>query len=149
MFSIDVELRQLAVKLDAENIPYALCGALALAIYGHPRATLDIDLLALQGSADRIREAARALGFVLKAAPMLFAGGAVRIERVSKILPESDDVLMLDLLSLAPELEREILVETVLWQGLLLRTVSRDSLIRLKKLRGSKQDVADIEKLTS
>lgn len=78
---------------------------------------------------------------------MEFAGGRVRIQRVSKAIPAIEDVLMLDVLSLPPEIEREITVEAVEWQGAPLRTVTREGLICLKKLRNNAQDIADIEKL--
>ncbi len=38
------ELLALARALDAAGLEYALCGGLALAVYGAPRATRDIDL---------------------------------------------------------------------------------------------------------
>ena len=147
MLAIDAELRALTAKLREENIPYALCGALALAVHGHPRATLDIDLLALSGSGERIRQCARTCGFTLEAAPMQFVGGVVRIQRLSKAVAGGEDVLMLHVLSLSAEIEREMSVETFEWQGTPLRTVSRESLARLKRLRGSAQDIADLEKL--
>ena len=84
MFGVHTELQALAAKLHAEQIPYALCGALALAVHGYPRATLGIDLLALAGSSERIRDCARTLGFTLEAAPTDLAGGAVRIARFPK-----------------------------------------------------------------
>ncbi len=143
-----MELRALTAKLHAEEVPYALCGALALAVHGYPRATLDIDLLALNGSQERILECGRALGFGLNAAPMRFAGGTVRIDRLSKTMPGEEDVLMLDVLSISPETEKEITVQTLDWEGVALRTVDRASLIRLKMLRGSAQDIADVEKLS-
>lgn len=147
MFAIQMELQALAAKLHAEQIPYALCGALALAVHGYPRATLDIDLLALAGSGERIRQCGRALGFTLEAAPMTFGGGKIRIQRLSKALPENEDVLMLDVLSVSPEVESEMVVETLDWEGQPLQTVDRASLARLKMLRGNAQDIADVEKL--
>ena len=147
MFSIHAELQLLTARLHARRVPYALCGALALAVHGHPRATLDIDLLALDGSSETIRDCARSCGFTLSAAPMTFAAGAVRIERLVKAFPSEEDVLMLDVLSLAAEIECEITVETAEWQGVSLQMVSRASLVRLKRLRGSTQDLADLEKL--
>jgi len=39
------ELKELIKKLNQEEIEYALCGGLAMAIYALPRATLDIDIL--------------------------------------------------------------------------------------------------------
>ncbi len=147
MFSVQTELRKLVVKLAEEDVPYALCGALALAVHGYPRATLDIDLLALAGSGERIRRCAEACGFMLPAAPMNFADGSVRIERWSKAFPDEEDVLMLDVLTLSPEIEREMRWQAADWQGAALRTVDRESLIRLKMLRGNAQDLADVEKL--
>jgi hypothetical protein len=147
VFSIHAELQVLTAKLQAEEIPYALCGALALAVHGYPRATMDIDLLALAGSTEEILASARPLGFTLEASPMAFAAGKVQIRRLSKVIPGFEDVLMLDVLSLPAEIESAIPVEIVDWQGAFLRTVSREGLVRLKTLRGSAQDVADIEKL--
>ena len=119
----------------------------ALAVHGYPRATLDIDLPALAGSADRIRQCARSLGFTLEAVPMELADGAGRIQRLSKVVPGEEDVLMLDVLTLQPQMEQTLTVETRVWQETLLPMVSRASLVRLKMLRGNAQDRADIEKL--
>ena len=147
MFSIHTELQALTARLHAEEIPYALCGALALAVHGYPRATLDIDLLAFAGSGERILQCGRSLGFTLEAAPMEFAGGTVRIKRLSKAVVGNEDVLMLDVLSVSPEVEREITTKTGDWQGVPLQVVDRASLVRLKMLRGTAQDRADVEKL--
>ena len=147
MFSVQAELRQLVWRFAAEKVPYALCGALALAVHGYPRATLDIDLLALAGSGELIRRCAHECGFTLKAAPMQFADGKVRIERWSKVFPDEEDILMLDVLSLASEIEQATTLEELTWQGMQLVVVTRESLVRLKMLRGSAQDLADVEKL--
>ena len=147
MFSIHLELQALATRLHEQRIPYALCGALALAVHGHPRATLDIDLLALSGSGERILRCGRTCGFTLEAVPMEFAGGTVRIERLSKAVAEIEDVLMLDVLSVSPEIEAQLSVELLEWQGVALPTVDRVSLVRLKMLRGNPQDLADVAKL--
>ncbi len=39
------ELRTLISALDRGKIEYALCGGIAMAIHGRPRATVDIDIL--------------------------------------------------------------------------------------------------------
>ena len=44
-FDLIAELEQLVDALHADAAEYALCGGLALAVHGHPRATKDIDLL--------------------------------------------------------------------------------------------------------
>jgi hypothetical protein len=48
------ELEALVSALDAEKVEYALCGGLALAVHGYPRATKDIDLLVRADSTERI-----------------------------------------------------------------------------------------------
>jgi hypothetical protein len=49
-------LQRLAVRLDREQIPYALLGGLALAEHGYPRLTEDIDLLLTPPGLQRFRE---------------------------------------------------------------------------------------------
>jgi len=39
------EFKQLVSEFKKENIEFALCGGLAMAVYAFPRATLDIDIL--------------------------------------------------------------------------------------------------------
>ena len=46
------ELRLLISLLDEHGIDYALCGGLAMSVYGKPRSTIDIDLLTLPESLD-------------------------------------------------------------------------------------------------
>jgi hypothetical protein len=46
----------LAQRLDAEGIPYALLGGLALAQHGYPRLTEDIDLLLTLSGLERFRQ---------------------------------------------------------------------------------------------
>jgi hypothetical protein len=49
-------LRRLTQRLDAEEIPYALVGGLALAEHGYPRLTEDIDLLLTPSGLERFRQ---------------------------------------------------------------------------------------------
>ncbi len=49
-------LRRLTQRLDAEGIPYALWGGLALAEHGYPRLTEDIDLLLTPSGLERFRQ---------------------------------------------------------------------------------------------
>ena len=46
MVDVYAEFLALVKALEAAHIEYALCGALALAVHGAPRATKDIDLIA-------------------------------------------------------------------------------------------------------
>jgi hypothetical protein len=49
-------LRRLVERLNAERIPYALLGGLALAEHGYPRLTEDIDLLLTPSGLERFRQ---------------------------------------------------------------------------------------------
>jgi hypothetical protein len=49
-------LHRLVKRLDAEGIPYALLGGLALAGHGYPRLTEDIDLLMTSSGLERFRQ---------------------------------------------------------------------------------------------
>lgn len=120
-----------------------------MAVHGHPRATIDIDLVAFRGSAADVEKTARELGYILQAAPMHFARGSITIDRVTKTDPDDEDFLPLDILTYEPSIENQIKPELREWDGVKLYVVSRQDLVKLKKLRDSRQDRADIEKLAS
>lgn len=145
MIDIYDEFRNLVEAFDRERIPYALCGGLAMAVYGLPRATVDIDMMV---HADLIQEAvhlAVRLGFDIEAERMSFVEGTVIIHRHSKTDSESEDLLSLDLIEVTPPLEdtwnRR---QKVAWEGGDICVLDRAGLIRMKSLRMSGQDRDDI-----
>ncbi len=146
MFDLFNEFRSLVAALDRNQIDYALCGGLAMAIHGRARATVDIDLLLLSDSLDAAKDIAAELGYNIRGLDMSFAKGAVEIRRVSKIDTESGQVLSLDFLLVTPQIQgiwdRRVKAE---WQDGTISVVSREGLIALKSLRNSAQDQADIE----
>jgi hypothetical protein len=141
------QLSELLRALERERIEYALCGGLALAVHGLARATVDIDLLVQPSSWPKVEAVAKKLGFRLKASPMSFSAGAIEIRRVSKIDPQQN-VLMLDVLLVTDKISdvwdsrRE-----VSWESGTVCVVSREGLIKLKRLSGRPQDMADIARL--
>jgi hypothetical protein len=147
MFDLYDEFRKLIAALDEQQIDYALCGGIAMAVYDRPRATVDIDLLILAESLDGVMTIATALDYTIRGLEMTFSTGAIEIRRVSKI-SETGQVLSLDLLLVTPEI-REVWDSRVQvdWEGGILSVVSREGLIRLKNMRGSPQDHADISAL--
>lgn len=148
MLDLYEELRKLIAEFDRHKIDYALCGGIALAIYDHPRATVDIDLLILSESLNGVIEIARTLDYTIRGLDMTFSGGAVEIRRVSKIDRETGTVLSLDMLLVTDEIREwwESRVQAS-WEGGKLSVVSREGLIALKKLSGRPQDLADISAL--
>lgn len=80
------ETRTLLRALDASTIPYALCGALALAVHGCPRYTADIDLLIESQSVEPIIDVAKRCGFVFGTAPIAFSDGVeIRLRQVASM----------------------------------------------------------------
>ncbi|HEV7241514.1 MAG TPA: nucleotidyl transferase AbiEii/AbiGii toxin family protein [Thermoanaerobaculia bacterium] len=148
MLDLFDELTQLVAALDEQRVGYALCGGLAMAVWGFPRATVDIDLLIQSVDLWAAEAVAEARGYRIKARPMSFSSGAIVIHRVSKIDPDGGDVLMLDLMIVTPPIAdvwngREQLD----WQGGKISVVSREGLIKLKRFRSSGTDLDDIERL--
>ena len=103
MIDIVDELRVLAVKLDEFGIEYALCGGMAMGVHGHLRTTIDIDMLVLPESLPQVLEVAGSLGYNIRGLDMDFR--AVDIRRVSKIDPDSHDLLSLDFLLVRPTIQ--------------------------------------------
>lgn len=140
------EFAAIVAALEAGNADYAICGGMAMAIHGFPRATVDVDLLVPRGAVAHVLASARELGYTVPANPMSFADGAVEIRRVSKIDAVAHDLLSLDLLLVTPAIE-PVWNERVRvrWEQGELWVVSRAGLVRLKRLRGSGQDRDDIQ----
>ena len=96
---IKSETLKIGRTLQDAGIPYAFCGAIALAIHGYPRATKDIDILISEDDLDFVRKALAPCGFDLDAGFIRFDTGtnrARKIFRTSKA--EGRDLLTLDLL---------------------------------------------------
>ncbi len=139
------QLRDLIRALDREEIPYALCGGLAMAVHGLVRATVDIDILVEESSLEKVKSVARDNGYTLDAGLMRFSGGRIRIYRLTKIDPQEEDALVLDILLVTPTLDTvwESRFE-VRWEDGPLWVVSKEGLVYMKKLRGGGRDLDDI-----
>ena len=148
MIDLHEEFVGIARAFGQRDIPYALCGGLAMAAYGFPRATVDIDFLVPDDRMNDAQACLRELGYDHESGWMSFAGGKVRLFRVVKLDPAAGDFLVVDLLAAAGDL-------AAVWEQRRLREtddgsvwiVSRPGLIAMKGKRGSQQDLADIENL--
>jgi hypothetical protein len=145
MFDLYQEFQKLITGLHERQIQYAVCGGIAMAVYDHPRATVDIDLLILSESLVEVVTVAKSLGYTIRGLDMSFAKGAIEIRRVSKIDSETGIVFSLDLLLVTPEIQQiwDSRVQTD-WEYGNLSVVSLEGLIKLKELGGRPQDMADI-----
>jgi hypothetical protein len=145
------ELEALIDALDADGVPYALCGGLALGIHGHPRGTKDIDILIEPGDLDRAIAVAKRMGFDIPARKMIFGlreGKRREVQRLSKLDPDTNDLMPLDFLVVNDEL-RDVWNErmTLDTGARRVTVVSRVGLATMKRLAGRAQDLVDIAKL--
>ena len=145
--SLYEELQQLLRALESNGVTYALCGGLAMAVYGIVRATEDIDLLVEETGLPQVRAVAESLGFRLDKKPLIFKQGQIKIHGLLKATA-GEDFLLLDLLLVTslthPAWATRHSVETAFGP---LQVVSPAGLIQLKSLRRSGQDEDDIRQL--
>lgn len=134
--------------LNRQNIDYAICGGWAMAIYGLPRARIDIDLLVLAEDLDKVWLAAQNLGYDVEGLPLDFHDGAIQIRLISKVDKDSKRIFTMDFL-LVTEPLKEIWEnrELIEWEDGKTWTVSREGLIQLKAISAREQDLLDIKKL--
>lgn len=141
------ELSNLISALDESEIEYAVCGGLSMAIHGFARATLDIDVLIRPESLKKAYQVGAENGFDIRGRDISFKERAVEIRRVSKI-DDDGEVLSLDFLLTTPQVEDVWETrEKINFLGKQLSVVSREGLIKMKKLAGRPQDLADIARL--
>ncbi|MBI2369488.1 MAG: nucleotidyl transferase AbiEii/AbiGii toxin family protein [Deltaproteobacteria bacterium] len=138
-------MARLAALFQERNVPYALIGGLAVAAWGAPRATEDIDLLADVGPSSELDSALRAAGFE----PEWRRGD-----------PDDPIPLLLRLRSASgPEIdvvcatrawEREMLNRSVrlrIPEGPETSVIAVEDLIVLKLMAGGPSDLADVADL--
>jgi hypothetical protein len=140
------ELQAIVSALDRAGVEYALAGGLAVAVWGAPRATKDIDLLIQPDSLSRAMAAARECGFTLEALPFEFKDGT-RLQRVNRVDAQGN-LLTIDFMLVDRNLEPAWAGRRRLpFLGGDLVVLGREALIAMKALAGRPQDLADIQNL--
>ncbi len=140
------ELTAVLRALDAAKVEYALVGALAVAVWGAPRATRDIDLLIRANDLPLAIAAVSPLGFLLPGLPFKFKDGT-ELQRINKV-DGSGNLMTLDFMLVSAHLEP-------VWATRLrlpfadheVSVISRDGLIAMKASAARPQDIADIQNL--
>jgi hypothetical protein len=149
MIDLYTEFKAVIEALETADVPYGLCGGLALMVYQRPRATVDIDLIMPLEITDECTSAITPLGFRPHPRPMRFGTSQIEVLRFYKVEPGGPDVLMLDcLLTTHPTVAEAWRTRIrVPFEHSGVWVVSIEGLIALKQLRGSPMDMLDIEAL--
>ena len=143
------ELKRLVDALDEESLDYALCGGLAVIVYGYARLTKDIDILVCQEELGKVKGIAKGCGFNIETGRIPFDLGTDRQTEIYRLVKiEEEMLLMLDLVLVSPLLE-DVWEdrEERSWEGRKLKIVSPDGLVKMKRLAGRMQDLADLVNL--
>lgn len=136
--------------LNKNGLAYSVVGGIALAFHAQPRFTRDIDILARPADLPRYREVFQGLGYSETAEPWTFKDTNITLHRFGKPSVEDDqDLILVDLLIGNEDLHAAIIEQSIVDESPAgkVRLATREDLIRMKRIRGSKQDEADIEKL--
>lgn len=144
------EFFAVAEALNQEGLSYSVVGGIALAFHAQPRFTRDIDFLALPVDLPRYRELFGRLGYTELNEPWSFENTRITLHRFGKRSAEDDqDLIVIDLLLGYEERHAAIIDRSVVDESPAgkIRLATRDDLVWMKKIRGSKQDEADIEQL--
>jgi hypothetical protein len=145
------ELQTVSTALVDAGIRHAICGGIAVTIYGATRTTKDIDILVSPEDLDRALDVVRPLGYKFAALPMVFEEGNPNerhVQRVSKIVQGEHLVVdfLLETAAFKGFLQGSVVVRTSAGP---LVVVARNVLLEMKRMAGRPQDMADIEKLES
>jgi hypothetical protein len=140
------ELRKVLDALDRASVDYALVGGLAVAIWGAPRATKDIDLLVRPEDLSSAKAALELGGFTLEGPPFRFKDGT-QVQRINKV--DADGLLMtVDLMIVDVNLESAWATRVRFpFADREASVVSREALIAMKARAARPQDIADIQNL--
>ena len=143
------ELCGIVDALSSGKIECAVCGGLAVAIYGYARTTQDIDILVREEDLDDIQATVQPLGFDIISGFMRFKRGTPDERRIFRILKiEGSHDMMLDLI-LAAEGHNDVWESrtTAEFEGRKFPIVSRLGLKKMKQEAGRAKDLADIDEL--
>lgn len=147
MYLLD-EFTELVKALESDGIEYATCGGIAMAIHGFVRATKDIDIVINERDLDRAFAVARSRGYDVEGLPLNFKDQDMKIRRISKVDKEARELITIDFI-LVTDSMRDVWDDRqkVEWESGAAWVVSREGLIKMKRLAGRDIDKVDISKL--
>ncbi|MBF0531111.1 MAG: hypothetical protein HQK55_17965 [Deltaproteobacteria bacterium] len=141
------EFNNLVKELETGQVKYALVGGVAMAFYAEPRFTRAIDLLVDPEDYGKAKDILEKNEYFESTSSWTFRGLPIELHRFLKV--GDQDEMIIDILLAQTEEVRRIIRDSLIAESEegSIKIVNRNDLIWLKKMRNSKQDQADIEKL--
>ncbi len=141
------DIKALICLFIKHKVDFAVCGGHAVAYYGYPRMTMDVDLLIEpnEKNADRVMAALCEFGFKDAGIPksaFTKEGSAITLG----VQPNQVDLLT----SISHDSTAGVMARTIDGKlaGVGIRFISRSDLIEAKRQAGRPKDLADIDELT-
>ena len=138
------EFKDFIKCLNSNNVKYLLVGGWAVGIYGHPRATKDIDFL-VSNNKDNLNK--------LQKAFLEFGSPPIDIQAFREegyVIRMGDSPTQIDIINRASGIDindcfcRKNIINI---EGIEIKLISKDDLIINKKASGRQNDLGDVEKL--
>ncbi|MCL2318846.1 MAG: nucleotidyl transferase AbiEii/AbiGii toxin family protein [Treponema sp.] len=138
------DFKEFIQYLNLNNVRYLLVGGWAVGLYGHPRATKDIDFL-ISIENDNLEK--------LKKALIDFGGPPVDLELFRErgyVIRIGSSPIQIDIINEADGIDIEDCYQRkkiIKIDDIEINVISRDDLIKNKRVSGRSTDIADAEKL--
>ena len=138
------DFKEFVQCLNSNNVEYLLVGGWAVGMYGHPRATKDIDFL-ISINDNNIKNLEKAL--------LAFGSPPVDLERFKErgyVIRIGSSPIQIDIINEADGINMEDCYprkEKINVDGIDIYIISREDLIKNKRASGRSMDIADAEKL--
>jgi len=130
--------------LNSNDVQYLLVGGWAVGIYGHPRATKDIDFLIAVNNKNLAK---------LQKALLAFGAPPVDLEQFKEknyVIRIGRSPIQIDIINEADGINIDdcyLRRKTIKIDGIDIHLISKDDLIKNKRTSGRSMDIADAEKL--
>ena len=145
---LNKDYKEMLQCLSGENVRFLLVGAYAVAAYGYPRATKDLDLFvqpAPENASNLMRALAR-FGAPLSGVSVADFSNEGIVFHIGSNPRRIDILTQISGVEFQQAYERR---KTVCLEGIDVPVISLEDLIANKRATGRKQDLADVERLES
>ncbi len=143
------EFHRIVRYFQTEGIAYALIGGVAVAFHAEPRFTKDIDLLIREVDLERVTGILKREGYFKSSSPWILGDSNLTLHRFLKV--EDTDNMIIDVLVAGDDRHEQIIANAIEAESEgagVVRVAEKADLIWLKRERNSKQDQADIARLS-